>query len=96
MREQIRPDLKHSGEMSSQSLWNDCKVVLRGEIIVSCHNLKKKIKIKLNIINGKIMNIQKMAARKKIIYLKQKYYETENLLMLTNKKNKIKKIQFPK
>lgn len=44
MREQIRPDLKHSGEMSSQSLWDDCKVALRGEIIDSCHNLKKKDK----------------------------------------------------
>lgn len=42
MREQIRPDLKDSGEMSSQSLWEDCKVVPWGEIIDSCHNLKKK------------------------------------------------------
>lgn len=42
MREQIRPDLKHSGEMSSQSLWDDCKGVLKGEIIDSCHNLKEK------------------------------------------------------
>ena len=47
MKHQIRSDIEQyfeendNGEVSSQILWDACKVVLRGKIIGYCSNLKK-------------------------------------------------------
>lgn len=52
MRQQIRMDIEQyfdendNGEVSPQTLWDACKVVLRGEIIGYCSNLKKQRKAK--------------------------------------------------
>lgn len=53
MREQIRTDIKQyfdendNGEVSPQTLWDACKVVLRGKLIGYCSNLKKQRKAKI-------------------------------------------------
>ncbi len=64
MRQQIRTDIEQyfdendNGEVSPQTLWDACKVVLRGKIIGYCSNFKNQRKVKIEQLQSELEKLE--------------------------------------